>query len=84
MCQCACALRVVVLHHDKHINIRLGVEIAAHFGAVENDTPHLIAKLLAQARQILGKRLLLAPSQILETITLHHFPSNAARAITIR
>jgi len=52
------------VEYDKHINIRLGVEIAAHFRAVENDALHLIAELFAQARQVLGERLLLASSQI--------------------
>lgn len=75
---------IQLIEHHKHINIRLGVEVAAHFGTVENNVLHVIAKLFAQARQVLGERLLFAPSQILETIPFHYFPSSALRAMMSR
>lgn len=81
--QRARARRICVFDDDQHINIRLGVEIAAHFRAVQNHALHLVAKLLAQAREIFRERASLAPSQIFQTAAFHLL-SNALRAITRR
>lgn len=44
---------ISILHHHEHIQVRLGIPLAASARTVQDDVLHPIAKLLAQTGHVL-------------------------------
>lgn len=78
------SLQGEVTHNHTNINIRLGIEISAHFGTIENYAPDLVAKFGLEPIHIFGERCPFWGSEILERGALHAACLSVSRAITMR